>query len=154
MIEKQQSQIKLLSLIHLFSLQVLAALDVGLMYFLPSTVFIACYWRILAVIQQRQTKVSHGYTTQSSIASRSVTLQEPPPHVSHQDASTDVTNSANNTASRSISRRQMNVLQTMILITASFIILWMPAGFTIILVYFQVRLFSLNWVKTCALLCT
>jgi membrane protein insertase Oxa1/YidC/SpoIIIJ len=123
--------------------QILAALDIGLLYFLPSAVFIACYWRILVVVRQRQIKVSPGTTTKSFTASRPTnvdasSVQER--HVNLMDTSTSTVNSLNN-STHLISRKQMNVLHTMILITASFIILWMPAALTILFVYFQVCLF-------------
>jgi hypothetical protein len=128
--------------------QILGALDASTVYVLPSAVFITCYLRIFVVIRQRQIKVSHGTTAKafnaSSCNASPAGTQKQQSQVNKNDAPSDTIDSAINNATTPISRKQMNVLQTMILITTSFVILWMPAALTVLLVYFEVRHFSLN----------
>jgi hypothetical protein len=128
-------------------MQILAAVDIFLMYLLPSCVLIACYWRIIMVIRQRKIHVGHSTTTKSFTVSTNIDAtsgqQAGPSFVSQNDSSADTINSANN-APTMISHTQMNVLQTMIIIATSFVILWMPGATTILLVYFEVSLFSLH----------
>jgi hypothetical protein len=128
------------------NLQILAAIDVFVIYTIPSCVLLACYWRILVAIRQRKIHDSHSTATKSYTVKSSdngISMQEPTSRASQNDSSTDTINSTNNGPGR-ISHNQMNILQTMIIIATSFVILWMPVAFAIILVYFEVSHFSLD----------
>jgi hypothetical protein len=105
------------------------------------------------VIRQRRIQISHATTIQSSTGSTyddATNMQNRQSNVTYGDTSTDAVDPSNG-KTQLTSQRQMNVLQTMILITASFIILWMPTAVTMLLIFFEVSLFSFQLVKVNAL---
>lgn len=133
----------------MYVLQVLAVFQVGWNYLLPSVIFTVCYYRILVVVMRRQVQVSH--VAASSASNRNASVLEAASrakqrHIPRADASSDrsgstsATNGAGTSATTEVSHRQMNILQTMILITISFTVLGMPLQLSILLTYFQVSL--------------
>jgi hypothetical protein len=138
-------------------LQVLAAFEVIWTYFLPSVIFIICYGRIAMVVRHRQSRIN--CITVSPVDKRNAdtvvddaVLETKPQNIHRNDTSNDTSRKAavtvNARAIRTapeVSSKHVNILQTMILITASFIILWMPTILTILLVHFQVGFFLLPY---------
>lgn len=128
------------------TLQVLPAIEVAWNYFLPCIVFIVCYWRIMLVVRSRQCRVIH--ITVQTISNQNTNSSDTVNHelqVCNNNRSVSCTSqtatAAAAGAATAVSRQQLNLIQTMILVTASFIILWMPAALTVLLVYFQVGFF-------------
>lgn len=122
-------------------------------YFLPSAIFIICYWRILMVVRHRQIRTDNCSlpTSHNQNASTVVTNQHQQLHDSQRDASSSHSRAADGNANAAsgattISHKQLNILQTMILITATFIILWTPSAFTVLFIHFQVC--SLHFLQT------
>lgn len=124
-------------------LQALASFDIAWNYFLPSTVFCYCYFRIQSVIK-RQFKPNHvavqpsrSHSTNSfNISSR---MPSSPLEV-HEHPSNGQANTVTTAPSTALTSRQLNVVQTLIIVTASFVILWMPSAVTVILMYYEVIL--------------
>lgn len=109
-------------------------------YLLPSAVFGYCYCRILSTVK-RQVKVNHITVQQPcshsansfNAGGRMPSLQNGREYSSHRQ---DVAMTTAPPVTRT--DRHLNVLLTMITVTACFIILWMPINFTALFTYFEV----------------
>jgi hypothetical protein len=115
----------------------LAAFDIVWSYLLPSVVFVVCYWRIMMVIKHRQIRINQDIPPTTSRTQQSCT-NHTDASSNHSAAATVSTIAKTSTTETAVSHRQLNILQTMVVISASFIILWMPAALTVFFAYFQV----------------
>lgn len=133
------------------TLQALAVFQVGWNYLLPTVILVVCYSRILVVVRHRQAKVNHITVSPGrSQNDNALNVSQPEKQIftKHGETSSgpsrtaSVSASAATGATTKVSHRQMNILQTMILITMSFTILAMPFQLSVLLIYFQVSLNS------------